>query len=509
MRLFQRKPKTHEDILDQTLYKLPNTNEKITYADAVEGTLITGATGSGKTSGPAKHIAKAMLKHQFGMCILCSKTNEASNWLKLIKQTAPERMKNVLVLNKTSKLCFNFLEYEMTRKGEGAGDVLNAVESLMNLNDAMRVYLSGGDGGKDERFWDLALRRLISRSISTLKLAKQEVSIQNLRRLVADSFRGNEANEYQMLEQLALDEKADPVKRQSAAQQLEDWITNNYFLRTLLAIEPKTEKNKEEMNLLTNYWLREFPKIGERTASIVIESFMGILEPFLNEGILKSHFSSGLSPELFPENCYLNNQIIIIDFPIKEYGVAAALFAATIYKTSFQTAMERRDVEQEINPKPVGLFIDEYQQFCNYKTDVQFQATARSSFIATVLISQNLDGIVNVMGGNQAQERAKSLLGSLNLKYYCSNGNYNTNIWSSNMIGKHLVDYENLSINADKKISKTKNQQLLNRIMPDFFTTLKTGRKRNNYIVESVVFKAGRTWGREESNFALVGFKQK
>jgi type IV secretory pathway TraG/TraD family ATPase VirD4 len=326
--------------------------------------------------------------------------------------------------------------------------------------------------------------------------------------LVADSFRGNEADTYQALEQLAFDEKADPVKRQNAKEQLEEWTTSNYFLRTLLSIEPNSEKEKEEMNLLTNYWLREFPKIGERTSSIVIESFMGIVEPFLNEGILKSHFSAELSSELLPENCFLNNQIVIIDFPVKEYGVAA-LFAATIYKTAFQAAMERRDVELEITPKPVGLFIDEYQQFCTYKTDVQFQATARSSWVATVYITQNLDGIVNVMGGNQAQERARSLLGNLNLKYFCSNGNYSTNLWASNMIGKHLVDYENLSISADKKISKTKNQQLIHRITPDFFTTLKTGRKRNKYIVESVVFKVGRFWRREKVNFTLVRFCQK
>lgn len=159
--------------------------------------------------------------------------------------------------------------------------------------------------------------------------------------------------------------------------------------------------------------------------------------------------------------------------------------------------------------KLVGLFVDEYQQFCSYKRDVQFQATACSSWVATVYITQNLDGIINVMSGNQAQERAKSLLGNLNLKFFCSNGNYSTNLWASNMIGKHLVDYENLSISADKEISKTKNQHLMHRIIPDFFTTLKTGRKINKYLVQSIVFKAGRTWSRKHNNFALVSFNQK
>jgi hypothetical protein len=45
--------------------------------------------------------------------------------------------------------------------------------------------------------------------------------------------------------------------------------------------------------------------------------------------------------------------------------------------------------------------------------------------------------------------------------------------------------------------------------MPDYFTTLKTGRKRNKYLVESEVSIAGRTWGRDESNFALKTFNQR
>ncbi|AXG72971.1 hypothetical protein DVK85_01470 [Flavobacterium arcticum] len=505
MRFF--KTKSHEDILDTTLYELPDSKDKISYADANEGTAVFGATGSGKTSGVANYIAKAMLQQQFGMCILCSKKKERADWIQLIEKHAPERMKDVVVLNKESHFRFNFLEYEMTRTGEGAGDVLNAIEALMGLNELNRVYLSGGEGGKDERFWDLSLRQFISRIIATLRLAGEAISIINMRRLAADSFKGDEAEQYQSLEAQAFNEKIDPVKRELASAQLQEWIGRNYFLRVLLSIVPKNEEEQEEMSLITNYWLREFPKIGERANSIILTSFMGIVQPFLNKGILKSHFSSGLSEAVLPENCYLKNSIVILDFPVKEFGVAA-LYAAMIYKTTFQTCMERRDVELETDPKPVGLFIDEYQQFCSYKSDVQFQATARSSWVATVYISQNLDGIVNVMGGTNAQEKAKSLLGNLNLKFFFSNGNYSTNTWAANMIGKHLVDYENFSMDADHKITKSKNQHREYRITPDYFTTLKTGRKVNKYIVEAIVFKAGRTWGREQLNFAKVGFRQ-
>ena len=113
------------------------------------------------------------------------------------------------------------------------------------------------------------------------------------------------------------------------------------------------------------------------------------------------------------------------------------------------------------------------------------------------------------MGHNQPQARAKSLLGNLNLKYFASNADIETNQWASQMIGQHMTDFQSLNITKGMEISKTKSQRLQYRVMPDHFTTLKTGRKANNYIVETFVFKSGKVWGKNKENYALVGFNQK
>ncbi|MBO6522545.1 MAG: TraM recognition domain-containing protein [Balneolaceae bacterium] len=501
---------SNEELLDTKLYKVPGTNASITWADSVEGTLITGATGSGKSSGPGKHIAHAMLKSGFGMCILCAKKDERQRWVNYVKQAAPDREKDLVIFNRQSGLSFNFLQYEMQRQGEGAGDVLNVVESLMGLNEANRVHQSGGSGNKDERFWDLALRSLISRCITTLRLAGEEVSVYNMRKLVSSRFVDDELAIYQKLEQQASDETIDPHVRKRVEKERNDWIKERYFLQVLLKIANSElpEQDKDDEDLIVSYWLRELPKIGEKTSSIIVTSFMSIVEPFLNNGILKEQFRSGISPELLPENIYRQNKIVIIDFPIKEFKVAGA-FAATIYKTAFQSAMERRDIENEVNPKPVGLWIDEYQNFCNPKVDSLFQTTARSSWVATVYITQNINNMYFIMGSEQPEAKAKSLLGNLNLKFFASNDNYDTNIWASNMIGQHLVDLESLNINEDMRLSKNKQQQMHYRITPDHFTMLKTGRKTNGFMVEAVVFKSGKIWAKNKQNFRLVKFSQK
>lgn len=509
MSLFRNTPKDPESLLDQTLYTVPGTGTKITWADAVEGTLILGSTGSGKSSGPGRHAALAMLKQGFGFCILSAKADGRARWEGYAKETG--RSNDLVIFNKANDLKFNFLQYEMTRSGEGAGELLNIVNALMNLNEQNRVYQSGSGGKDDEKFWDNSLRRMISRTVNLLKLTGEEVSIHNMNEIVTGRFEKDDMQLYTHLKDtITTTEKIDHHIRRDARQKMDTWVKNSYFLRTIEKLQKTDLQNDHALNdalLVLNYWIRDFPKVGEKTTSIIVESFLAIIEPFLNDGILKRQFSQGLDEQLLPENIINKRKIVIIDYPVKEYGLAG-IYASIIYKTVFMTAMERRKITDETDPRPVALWIDEYQSFCNPMADTQFQATARSSWVATVYITQNINNIYFVMGNNMAEARAKSLLGNLNLKYFASNADFDTNQWASNMIGQHYVHKDDLRISDDLKYSKSKSHELRPRIRPDFFTTLKTGRKANGYIVDAVVFKPGKTWGNEGHNLAVVEFKQ-
>ena len=513
MGLFHRATKREnvEALLDQVLFKMPGTDTHITWADTVEGILSLGATGSGKSSGPGKHLAIAMLKAQYGFCILCAKPDEKDRWVGYAKSAGRE--KDLVIFNKqASNLEFNFLKYELERPGEGAGDVFNANNTLMNINELNRQYQSGGGGKGEDQYWDNALRRLINLVINALILAKEEVSLPNMRKMVSGSFAEEDAKLYMyLIRTVGTQENIDPQKREEAAQELEEMLDSSLFAQVIYEIQNthfESEEEREDAGRVLDYWLKDFARLSERTRSIVVESFNGIIEPFMNRGILKSQFSGGLSEELMPEKIIAEHKIVIVDFPLKEFGLAG-LFASIIFKSIFMGAMERRKVEEEDNPKPVCLWIDEYQSFCNPMVDSLFQSTARSSWVSTVYLTQNLNGLYYMMGNNQPQARAKSLLGNLNLKFFGSNSDFETNSWASEMIGKHMIDLDNLSISKNMEFSKTKNQQLMPRIMPDHFTTLKTGRKANNYKVETLVFKAGKKWGKEKKNYAVVEFDQR
>ena len=511
MNLFNsNKPsRDHEALLDQVLLKIPRTSTPITWADIVEGIMITGSTGSGKSSGPGKTLALAMLRSGFGGCVLCAKASERKQWEDYAK--VARRQNDVVIFNKNSPFQFNFLEYELKRSGDGAGDIFNANNALMNINQLARQYQSGDSSNSEERFWDTTLRYLISMSILTLILANEEVSVFNMRKLVSGSFTKENVGEYTDLIRRINNQELDMESRQQAIKEFDELRESNYFVHVLFKIQSadyKNEEDLEDLDKVEDYWLVEFAQLAERSRSIIVASFTGIIAPFMNRGILKSKFAKGLSAELLPENIINDQKIIIVDFSTKEFGLSG-IFASIIYKSVFMAAMERRNVQEEILPKPVFLWIDEAQNFINAQVDSLFQATARSSWVSTVMITQNLNGLYPLMGNIQPQAKAKSLLGNLNLKFFANNADYETNFWASQMIGKHMTNLDTLSISKNMDLSKSKKQSLEQRIQPECFMGFKTGRKRNRYKVEALVFKAGKIFGKDNANFVIAEFDQR
>ena len=51
-----------------------------TIGKSCEGTVVFGRAGSGKTSGTAAHLSRAMLKDGYGGLVLCAQTGEAETW---------------------------------------------------------------------------------------------------------------------------------------------------------------------------------------------------------------------------------------------------------------------------------------------------------------------------------------------------------------------------------------------------------------------------------------------
>lgn len=497
-----------QELLNKPLFSWPgHSQDRWTIGDATEGTQIFGATGSGKSSGSGQKIAKAFLKSGFGGLVLCAKPDERETWERYAEETG--RMDD-LVIFEPGKGQFNPLYFEQNREGAGRGETLNMVNMIMALHDLGRSFMSGGTGGGDgEKFWDMALRRSISRMIDLLKLCPtKELSIASMREIIASALTADEARKHADIMDVLKDPSVSNDEKQISIDELHNWSKENFCLDCLIEADLREDLSAEEQGtfrLVQGYFLREFANLSERTKSIIVENFLGLVEPFI-QGTLKRHCTGTVSENLWPELTYEEGKIIILEFPIKEHLIAG-VYIQGIYKYAWMQEMERRKVVEK-NLRPTFLWVDEAQFFIQPENDALFQSTARGSLVCTVFLTQNLNSYYFAMGQQNPQARAKSLLGNLNTKIFHSNGDSDTNSFAAEMIGKDFKAMTSIQRNQKAEANATLSEQLHYKVMPHEFTTLaKGGRKENGYKAEAVVFRSGGQWSNGE-NFLKVKFDQ-
>ena len=488
--------------------------------DAFEGVQIFGGIGSGKTSGSGKTIAKSFLKSGFGGLVMCAKKGEAVEWLEYANQTGrwedfvvfgsknkyeiwAEYLKNKKRFDELEKFKnnnsweagndkrFNPLQYEMTRGGEGAGEVFNLSNLFMELYKMGNRFSGGGGGGGDDRYWDTALKRCMNRMFQLLILAEEEISVENMRKIISSAPTA---------------EEIEAIGGMSEKEYFE-WLGQNYCAYCINEAGLKvTDETDYSYNLVDNYFMSQFAKLDDKTRSIVTESFLGLAEPFLS-GILKEYFSEGVN--LKPEITF-EGKVIILDFAVKEY-LQAGIYAQGIFKLLWQQAIERRDTD--LYPLPAFLWVDESQYFVN-EYDTIFQTTARSSRACTVFLTQNISNYYSQMGGSSSKSKVDSLLGNLSTKIFHANNDAVTNEWASNVIGKDYIVMEsrseqkkNFALMADS-VGKSSSVSLLPQVLPKEFTTLSSGGEFYNYKVQAVIQMKGREWS-SGANFKMAQFSQK
>jgi hypothetical protein len=471
-----------------------------TLRDATMGTQIFGATGSGKSSGSGKTIAKAFLKNGFGGVVLCAKPDEREQWENYAKMT--NRTGDLIIFNEQSSYSFNPLLYENKRKGRGGGETLNLVELIMRLYEIGQNFMSGGGGKGEERYWENALRRFVSRAIDLLKMAQEDITVKNLRELLVDGCKEIALGEYNVLAFDLRHGNLSPEEKQERLAEINDLISSNYFLTQLNKADNLRRAKRipeEEFQFVRQYFLNELFNQSDKVKSILIESFLGLVEPFMG-GILKKHFSSFVSPELLPEMTYQQGKIIILDFSVKEFLVSG-VYGQGIYKYVWQQAMERRDTKQ--NDRPVFLWADESQYFVDPKYDTLFQTTARSARVCTVYLTQNINNYYFMMGASNGQSRAKSLVGNLATKVFHANSDFDTNNFAANTIAKRgkIKVTKNF---GEKAGTTSQSTQYEWQVQPYEFMTLKTGGR--DRTVEGIITMTGKSW--KDDNFLHCKFIQ-
>lgn len=448
--------------------------------DALTGVCAFGATGSGKTSGVAKHLAVGYMANDFGGLVLCAKKEERDQWQRWAREV--DREDDLVIIDASGQYRFNFLDWEASRAGEGGGLTINIVNLLDELAGAVAGSAGKSEGGGDNRFFTDALHYMNINLVDLCLFAGYPVSLPLLSLIMTTA----------------------PTSAQQAAS--EQWKKDSECWALLEDAEQKMQQAPEDVRAdfgqCKNYWLREFPVLSEKTRSIIVLSFSMLVRPFITRP-LRRIFSTDTN--IRPEDTF-NGKIFILDIPMQEFRLAGRI-AASALKYCWQVAVLRRMKPKGGYLRPVFLWADEAQNFIS-DFDAEYQAVARSAGGCTVYLTQNRESYRRVLGNDDSVD---ALLGNLQAKFFCQNSG-DTNEWASKLLGERWVSIASTNVsqgqgNAGSSGGVTRSEQKRAYVEPAQFTTLKRGGEICNFMVECIAYKGGTIF--EDGNpYKLLVFKQ-
>lgn len=453
--------------------------------DAVEGTCIMGATGSGKTSGSGAAIAQAFLSAGFGGLVMCAKPEERRLWQEYARRTG--RANHLLVVSPQGELRFNFLDYELRRMDARGGGI---TENLVNLITRVTELAEGThDIAGKEQFWERAMRQLVRNAIEILSLSRGTITLRDMTRLVRDA----------------------PLNPEQVIHDADDktgktWWDTSFCAQCILEADAK-EKNARQQNdfdVASDYWLHEYANLSDRTRSSIVATFTSVVDQLLH-GFAWELLCTEIT--ILPELTYRDGAIIVLDLPIQEYQELGRIIQG-IFKYMFQRAILRRDASKD--PRPVFLWADEAQNFIS-SFDYQYQAVARSARACTVYMTQNISNYYAVLGGATSHDETHALLGNFQTKIFHANGDYATNQFAADVIGQEwLTAYSYNRSQGDQGPSQTGggSQTVHYKILPAEFAILRKGGTANNRQVEGIVFQGGRVWEATNNTYLMTVFEQ-
>jgi hypothetical protein len=286
----------------QTILRDWGNGHAFRLSDALTGVCCFGATGSGKTSGPAKHLAYGYLAAGFGGLVLCAKKEERRQWEQWAAETG--RTADLVIIDASGTWRFNFLDWEASRPEEGGGLSINIVNLLDEIATAISGASEGGDG--NNKFWEDALHHMNTNLVELPLLAGLEVSLPLLRSIVTSA-------------PLSPEQANDPAWKASSA------------CAAIVAEADKTtakadEQTRADFAECRDYWMKEFPNLSEKTRSIISLTFSMLVRPLITRPLRKVFATdTNITPE-----ATFDGKVIICGIPVQEYPLSGFSHAPRI-----------------------------------------------------------------------------------------------------------------------------------------------------------------------------------
>lgn len=466
-----------------------------TIGNAVEGTVIFGGTGSGKTTGSADLIIRKYLEHDFGGLVLTVKPDERKRWVEYCKKA--KRLDDLVIIEEGGNNTFDFLAY-ISRNGR-TENILHVLKTVIQASEEK------SHGTRQDAFWENALDMLIGNVIDLCLLATGTVTVRAMYDIVQSLPRREEGLSEEtvfgrMARQAAarVNAKIEVWEKTQPASYVETLTGSDHYEDVILAHVPEARL----LRMVETYFTKTYANLAEKTRSIIDFSFSGFLLPLLRDPFYSLFCQTGVDT---PPDLSAKGKIILLNLPVKTMHKVGRDIQI-MYKFLWQRAMEDR--RQAGVQKPVFLLCDEAQHFL-HEHDAEFQATARSSLIATVYITQSLASFYANMGGDRVDYRVRVLMTTLSTKIFHANNDAYTNYFASDLFGDALLTNESWTVHVGEagSASKSISKAFETDVRPSQFAALKTGGARFKYKVQAFIHVQGMVFA-NNSNHALVRFQQ-
>lgn len=477
-------PDRERDRLDDVLFRWSD-KDLFTVRDLLNGgVLILGRTGSGKTSGSGRRLGEAIVTYPGSSgLILCAKPEDKEMWRRIFASAKRPGDLKVFEPGPASDLRFNFLDY-VVRMG---GDTREITKCITSIGETLQA--KGGTGWGGDKFWPIEQGRMIYNAVEIVKLATGRVTAPDLQQFIATA--PNTPDEIQT----------------AGYQSTFHWQCMDRAFRA-----EKSVVSAHDYELAETYWMREIPRMADRTKSSILASVMGVLH-VANTGICRELTST--ETNISPEDMLESGVWVLVNMPAAQWGDSGT-FVNAGWKYLTQLRVLRRNVApgDRINV----IWADESSQVVQ-EFDATYAEQGRSHLGCMVYLSQSLHSYYRALPGEAGRHQVDALLTNFQHKIVHALGDVDTAQYASGLIGRELQTFIGGSIAPQEDLWNTVlgntrfggnfSQHYEDVLQSNVFMNgLRTGGKANRFLCDSIIVRSGEPFT-SGLNWLWAVFKQR
>jgi hypothetical protein len=413
-----------------------------------EGSLLLGASGSGKSSGPIGIQTMAMMEAGYGLLALTTKGTHPSDTevlLKMAKMTGREN--SVVLVGAEDPLGFNILRAEMSGSHNQGGQTDMASNVAALFVAATELAMPTRNAASGEHIWKQAVESILRHAVTVVFAATADLSLDDLVGVA----------------------KSAPQSPSQAKDAL--WHRESLCFQMLERAKLRSPDDRN-LRLAENYFLSEFPGFPPETRNSVLFTLgAGCADVFQRDPLYSIFFSrTDYTPEVV-----LDGAILILNLPVLENREVGRI-AAGLLRICTQRALEQRKITS--GQRPVGILWDESQKTL-LRSDVGFQETARATRCATLAATQHLPALKDAVGNDLAM----SFIGNMRTKLFCQSNDPETGEYMKKLCGQREVKRPTYSKGSDGRTNTSETSLMQDALPLEATHNLKTGGAANRFRV--------------------------